>query len=99
VDGLVGDLGGWGNLTAAALVSIFVMLVFTGRVVTRNVHQDVIKEKEAWHTAHTVSEEGRRMLADQLQELLEVGRTQAAVVHALPLPQYPVLPNDTRSTS
>ena len=96
---LVAELGGWASLGATGILAIVVMMVLTGKLIPRQPYLDMMQERDYWRTAHTASEEGRRMLAEQNKELMEVGRTTKHVVHALPLPPNPVDPQDDRPTS
>jgi hypothetical protein len=57
----------------AVLVGVFVLIV-TGRLVPRRVHLDTIKERDAWHDAHTRSEDVRAMLNQENFKLLESAR-------------------------
>ncbi|WP_432091841.1 hypothetical protein [Streptomyces sp. NRRL F-5630] len=68
------------DLGAVALLTLVVLMILTGRLVPRRTYDDLLKERDTWREAHTVSEEARAMERAQTQELLELGRTSA---HAL----------------
>ncbi|MFD4786606.1 hypothetical protein ACFWN1_05890 [Streptomyces sp. NPDC058459] len=83
------------DLGAAALVGLIVLMVLTGRLVTRRQLDDVRADKDAqitaerdekatWREAHRVSEEARREAQDQAGELLELARTAGHFYKALP---------------
>ncbi|MGW4493730.1 hypothetical protein [Streptomyces sp. NPDC004376] len=83
------------DLGAAALVGLIVLMVLTGRLVTRRQLDDVRADKDAliaaerdekttWREAHRISEEARREAQDQAGELLELARTATHFYKALP---------------
>jgi hypothetical protein len=83
------------DLGAAALVGLVVLMVLTGRLVTRRQLDDVradrdarlaeiAAERDTWREAHRVSEEARREAQDQTGELLELSRVSAHLLSALP---------------
>ncbi len=83
------------DLGSAALVGLIVLMVLTGRLVTRKQLEDVradkdaqitalIQERDTWREAHRVSEEARREAQDQAGELLEYSRVSAHFFAALP---------------
>lgn len=85
MDQALADIG-LGNLTASGVVLLIVLMVLRGTLVTKRQLDEQRQETAYWRTAHGVSEEARRMQAQQMQELLEGNRTIRAVLHALPLP-------------
>ncbi|MFJ8923832.1 hypothetical protein ACIREK_30695 [Streptomyces sp. NPDC102415] len=73
---------------AVALLAIVVVMVLTGRLVPRRTYDDLLEERNTWRTAHTVSEEARRLEREQVGELLELSRTADRVLTALPHPAH-----------
>ncbi|MGY4960361.1 hypothetical protein [Streptomyces sp. 900105245] len=83
------------DISAAALVGVIVLMVLTGRLVTRRQLDDLRadkdaqiaaerEEKQTWREAHRVSEEARRDAQDQAGELLELSRVATHFFSALP---------------
>lgn len=76
------------GLSAPAILSVVVMMVMTGRLVPRKTYDDVIRERDEWRAAHSVSEEARRAEASQKTEiLLPIARTMEHVLESLPKPK------------
>ena len=84
----VGDIGAFG------LVTMFVLLLFSGRVVPRSVLEDVRRDRDDrlaqaiqgsndWKEAYSQSEVARSMMAAQVEELLEHARTTDAYIRAI----------------
>lgn len=71
------------DLGATALLSLTVLMVLTGRLVTRSREQDLIADRDAWRAAHQVSEEARHVQVRQIDELVEAGRTTRYLVETL----------------
>ncbi|MEU5660063.1 hypothetical protein ABZ802_31260 [Streptomyces sp. NPDC047737] len=69
---------------AVALLTLVVLMVLTGRLVPRRTYDDLLKERDTWREAHTVSESARTSERAQTQELLELSRTSAHALQALP---------------
>ncbi|MFD8470396.1 hypothetical protein ACFV10_35415 [Streptomyces cyaneofuscatus] len=69
---------------AVALLTVVVLMVLTGRLVPRRTYDDLLKERDTWREAHTVSEAARTSERAQTQELLELSRTSAHALQALP---------------
>lgn len=69
---------------AVALLTLVVLMVLTGRLVPRKTYDDLLKERDTWREAHTVSEAARTSERTQTQELLELSRTSAHALQALP---------------
>ncbi|MGW1468540.1 hypothetical protein ACWCPT_29860 [Streptomyces sp. NPDC002308] len=69
---------------AVALLTLVVLMVLTGRLVPRKTYDDLLKERDTWREAHTVSEKARTAERAQTQELLELSRTSAHALQALP---------------
>lgn len=70
-----------GDVGSTALVGLFVLLVFTGRVVPRSVHQDAIQQRD--RAEELLKKRGETIHAQQetigtqaatIRELSEVGR-------------------------
>ncbi|MFJ1900549.1 hypothetical protein [Streptomyces sp. NPDC088115] len=69
---------------AVALLALVVLMVLTGRLVPRRTYDDLLKERDTWRLAHTESEAARTSERAQTQELLELSRTSAHALQALP---------------
>ena len=69
---------------AVALLTLVVLMVLTGKLVPRRTYDDLLKERVTWREAHTVSEAARTSERAQTQELLELSRTSAHALQALP---------------
>ncbi len=69
---------GIGNLSAGALVVLVVLMLFTGRLVTRREHDGRIADKDVqidqWRAAYETSERARATLLATSTELTEQGR-------------------------
>lgn len=83
------------DLGATGIVVLVVLMILTGRLVTRKQLEDERTEKNYWRSAHTVSEEARRMQAQQLTEVLEGLSATQAIIRALPLPPPQSRPEET----
>lgn len=79
--------GGGGTLGAASLVGIFIILVFTGRIVPNSTVMKMLEFREQqirdWRDAYLKSEEARGVQDKQVQELLEHSRTTVRVLESL----------------
>ncbi|MCX5144638.1 hypothetical protein [Streptomyces sp. NBC_00338] len=73
---------------AVALLTLVVLMVLTGRLVPRRTYDDLLEERNTWRSAHTTSEEARRLEREQVGELLELSRTADRVLTALPHPVH-----------
>lgn len=71
------------GLTPAGLLLITVLMVLTGRLVPRYVHQNVIQERDQWRAAYEASEKARAMSDSQTRELLEVAKTSEKFLMAV----------------
>ncbi|MFD7867302.1 hypothetical protein [Streptomyces sp. NPDC059783] len=69
---------------AVALLVLVVLMVLTGRLVPRRTYDDLLKERDTWQAAHRESEAARTSEREQTQELLELSRTSAHALQALP---------------
>ncbi|KPC96252.1 hypothetical protein ADL27_04635 [Streptomyces sp. NRRL F-6602] len=69
---------------AVALLTLVVLMVLTGRLVPRRTYDDLLKERDTWRDAHTLSESARTRDAAQTQELLELSRVSVHALQALP---------------
>ena len=63
----------WGSLGPSGLVTMFVVLIFTGRVVTRSVHQEALDDRDRYRAL-------AETLAAQNSQLMNVSNV---AVHAL----------------
>lgn len=87
------DIGQWlqsvgsGNLGAAALVSIFIVLIFTGRIVPVSTVQNLLTRADQrsadYKEAFVASEEARGLQDKQITELLEGNRTTLQFIQSL----------------
>jgi hypothetical protein len=82
------------DIGAVALVTIFVLLGYFGKVVpkstvdTQNAQYEariaeLISERDDWKAAHGTSEHARELQAVQVRELAELGRTVDHVIRSL----------------
>ncbi|MEU9946999.1 hypothetical protein [Streptomyces sp. NPDC047939] len=69
---------------AVALLALVVLMVLTGRLVPRRTYDDLLSERDTWRAAHTESEAARASERAQNQELLELSRTSAHALQAMP---------------
>jgi hypothetical protein len=67
-----------------ALAAVLVAMVLRGDVVPRRTYDDIVRDRDAWRTAHGVSEEGRHEALRQTREMLEVVHTANHVLASLP---------------
>lgn len=74
---------GIGVVTVVLLVG---WMIFTGRLVPRRTHDDIMHDRDEWRVAHRISEATRADLAKQVGELLEHARTTEALIRSLPGP-------------
>jgi len=81
---------GGGTASAGALLAFAVFLLLTGRLVSKSSALEMRKPYEAmaeqWKTAHDDLLAVHRAQTEQVNELLELARTTARVIGALPLP-------------
>lgn len=70
-----------------ALVALFFIMVWRGELIPRRTYDDMVKDRDEWRTAHTVSETGRHEVLRQNGELLEAVHTANHVLTALPQPK------------
>lgn len=80
----------FGALDGVGVVGVVLIvgwLLATGRLVTRNVHDDVRHDRDEWRASHRISESARAEAVSQVQELLEHARTTDTFIRSLPHPQ------------
>lgn len=77
---LLGTGGPW------ALVALAIVSVLSGRLVPSSTVQMLLKRGDDYKAAWEASEEARKVQAEQLAQLREVGRTVEVVMRALPSP-------------
>lgn len=75
------------QIGAGGLVTLFVLAILTGRLVPRRNLDDVVRDRDEWRAAHTISENARLEGQKQVNELLEHARTTDAFIRSLPHPQ------------
>lgn len=63
-----------GDLTAASILALVVLLIVFGVLVPWRQVNRIIAERDAWHLAHTVSEAARGKLFEEQFKLLETLR-------------------------
>lgn len=71
---------------AAALLTLVILLILTGRLIPRRTHEDVIADRDNWRSAFLQSEAARRVEHDQTEELLEMAKLGGHILTALPHP-------------
>lgn len=69
-----------------ALVALFVVFIMRGDLIPRRTHDDVVRDRDAWRSAHQVSEDGRHEALRQNREMLEAVHTANHVLTSLPQP-------------
>lgn len=79
-------LGGGGALTTSGLLLLVVLMVLRGNLVTRRQLDDQRQETAYWRAAHGVEVEARQQATAQVTDLLEQGKTTAALIRSLRLP-------------
>jgi hypothetical protein len=71
------------GLTAPTLLGIFFIMFMRGDIVSGKVHRERVSDYKdealSWREAHSVSEEARKVITRQNDELIEVGRTVRAI--------------------
>jgi hypothetical protein len=72
-----------GNLTAAGLLGIAVLLILLGRLKTKSDFDKVEEAAEKWRQAYETEREARAAADAQTAELLELAKTTHQVVIAL----------------
>lgn len=72
-----------GTLGPAALCGIFVLLVFTGRLVSRYVYEQKSAESERWRLAYENERDARQVSELQSVELLELAKTTKKLIEAI----------------
>lgn len=73
----------FGDLTTPSLLGIAILLLLTGRLVTRSALTDKIEEAERWRSAYEAEREARATADDQAAELLELARTTHDIIAAM----------------
>lgn len=71
------------GLTAPALLSIAVLMLFTGRLWTNSAYQEKVKESEQWREAFRKERESRITSDAQTAELLELAKTTHSFISAV----------------
>lgn len=80
---------------AVGILSLVVWMIYTGRLVSRSVLDDVRKDRDdrlaemrgitrTWQDAYIASEAARQVSAGQVNQLLEIGRIAEALLRAMP---------------
>lgn len=63
----------WGNISAGGLLGFAILLLLTGRIVTRSVYRDMVTQRDKWEQAWKDSQAAR----DARQEAKLDASTQA----------------------
>lgn len=63
-----------GELTAGGILGLGVLFILTGVLVPYRQHRQVIRERDAWHAAHQISEKARQEMAGEQYQMLETMR-------------------------
>lgn len=71
------------TLTPSALLGIFVLMLFLGKIVPRSTLQDKIEESNNWRKAYETEREARATSDAQTKELLELAKTNNKLVEGL----------------
>lgn len=71
------------GLTAPAIVSIAILMLFTGKLWTNVAYQQKCKEADQWRMAYEAEREARKMSDDQTKELLELAKTTNSFMTAV----------------
>ncbi|MGW5130345.1 hypothetical protein [Streptomyces sp. NPDC004135] len=69
---------------ATALLVLVVLLILTGRLVPRRIHEDAIADRDNWRQAYLESEAARRVEHEQTGELIEMAKLGGNILAALP---------------
>lgn len=83
---------------AVGILAIVVWMVYTGKLVSRSVLDDVRKDRDdrlndmrgitqTWQQAYITSEAARQEALRQVSQLLEIGRIAEALLRAMPHPE------------
>ena len=77
----------WGQFTAAsagwALAAFGMWLVFSGKLVPRSTHDDVIHDRDEWRAESRIKDAQIAEKDQQLRQLAEVGELQKSVLLAV----------------
>lgn len=65
------------------LVAGFVWMLMQGKVVPRQVHDDVIRDRDQWRDESRIKDQQLSEQSEQLRQLSEVGETAKALLIAL----------------
>jgi len=71
------------GLSAPAIVSILVLMLFTGKLWTNAAYQQKCKESEDWKAAYEKEREARQLSSAQTVELLELAKTSNSFLGAV----------------
>jgi len=71
------------DMGSKALVALFVVMLFTDRIIPRRTHlretTELTASRDAWKAAYIKSEKARQELGNQLNKFLETARTSIIV--------------------
>lgn len=78
---------------AVTLALAAVWAIFTGRLIPGRTHEAIVADKdqqiESWKAAHASEVERGEVLAQQVNDLLELSRTTVGIVRAIPRAKDP----------
>lgn len=74
------DLLPWGGVGLSGIVTIVIVLILTGRLVPRRVHDDRVAD---WKAAYEAAEKRAETRDAQHTELMEMSRTTVQILQAL----------------
>lgn len=83
------------ELTAPSLLALTVLMVLTGRLSPRSVVEDKQAEAQQWRDAYEKEREARSLSDSQTAELLEVSKTNHALITAIFANSERIRPGET----
>lgn len=87
IEGFTVTFAGIMQAGAGGIVAIGVLMMFTGRIVSRKVHEERVQDAKdtatLWRAAHESSETARRENESLVRENLETSRAVLHLMHSL----------------
>lgn len=82
---MIDELGlpGFDTLAPSALAGLCVLFIFTGRLVPRRTHEDIVHDRNEWRTAHRISEAARIEGVEHQRAMAETATTMNQLMHEL----------------
>ena len=65
------------------LVAVFVWMLLNGKIVPRQVHDDLLRDRDQWREESRIKDQQLNEQSEQLKQLAEVGETAKALLIAL----------------